>query len=87
LESFDRFEIAPEDTDTLHTFDQSDLRRAVAAARQDKGKASALEPLVERLRHFQDEGLTVVIAARAHTQVERIATLLQHKGLRVEIAR
>ncbi len=86
VDAFDRFESAPEDTPTLFTFDQSDLRRAVAAARQDKGKSSALEPLIERLRHFQEQGLTVVIAARAHTQVERIATLLQHKGLRVEIA-
>ncbi len=83
LDTFERFESAAEDTPTMHTFDQSTLRRAVATARGEKGKASSLEPLVRYLApDFEAEKawFATVIVARAETQVERLATLLSRIG-------
>jgi transcription-repair coupling factor (superfamily II helicase) len=65
----------------LASSDQLDLTRAVKAARASKGKNAGLGPFVRRLRHWRDHGLRVVVAARAHTQAERLATLLRHQGV------
>jgi transcription-repair coupling factor (superfamily II helicase) len=81
--SLERFEVAPEETPTLATFDQSDLARAIKAARSSHGKTGALDPLVHRVAAWQAAHLRVVLAARAETQVERLVTLLRHRDLRV----
>jgi transcription-repair coupling factor (superfamily II helicase) len=65
----------------LASADQQDLSRAVKAARASKGKNAGLGPLVRRLRHWREHGMRVVVAARAHTQAERLATLLRHQGV------
>src|SRR5262249_36480580 len=74
--SLERFEAVPEATASLAAQDQSDLERAIKAARASGGKSGALDPLVRRVRAWQEAGLRVVIAARAETQVERLTTLL-----------
>ena len=79
--TLEAFEASGEETPSLFTFDQDALRRAVAAARTEKGKASALDPLVRYLRELEAEHFATVIVARAETQVERLATLLGHRGI------
>ena len=58
-----------------------DLARAVKAARSTQGKTATLSPLVRRIHHFRAHGLSVFIAARAHTQAERLTALLRHQGV------
>jgi transcription-repair coupling factor (superfamily II helicase) len=81
--SLERFEVVPEDTPSLAARDQSDLERAIKAARASHGKHGALDPLVRRVVAWQEAGLRVLIAARAETQVERLVTLLRHRDVRV----
>ncbi|MBK9265219.1 MAG: transcription-repair coupling factor [Polyangiaceae bacterium] len=82
-ESLERYEVAPEDAPSLGTFDQSDLERAIKAARASRGKTGALDPLVRRMFAWQEQGYRIVIAARAETQVERLVTLLRHRDVNV----
>ena len=82
--SLERFEVAPPETPTLAAQDQSDLTRAIKAARASRGKHGALDPLVRRVVAWQEAGLRVLIAARAQTQVERLVTLLRHRDVRVK---
>jgi transcription-repair coupling factor (superfamily II helicase) len=65
----------------LASSDQSDVTRAVKAARTSKGKNAGLGPFVRRLKHWRDHGMRIVVTARAHTQAERLATLLRHQGI------
>src|SRR5262249_6665134 len=71
-DSLERFESTPANSPTLATFDQADLERAIRTARTARGKGEALDPLVRRIRAWQDAGLRVLITARAQTQVERL---------------
>jgi transcription-repair coupling factor (superfamily II helicase) len=82
--SFERFEVVPEDAPSLATHDQSDLERAIKAARASHGKTGALDPLVRRIAAWQEAGMRVIVAARAETQVERLTTLLRHRDLLVK---
>ena len=82
--SLEAFEIAPEEAPSLATTDQSDLARAIKAARASKGKTGALEPLIRRIAAWQEHGLRVILAARAQTQVERLVTLLRHHDVKVK---
>jgi transcription-repair coupling factor (superfamily II helicase) len=82
--SLERFEATPAGTASLATQDQADLERAIKKARATREKSFALDPLVRRIRAWQEAGLRVVIAARAETQVERLTTLLRHRDLRVK---
>jgi len=83
--TFEHFESAPEDTPTLHAFDQGDLARAIQAARGSKGRTAALDPLLDRIALFAEYALTIAIVARTSTQAERIATLLSHRGIDIDI--
>ena len=83
-DSFERFEVVPEDAPSLATHDQSDLERAIKAARASHGKTGALDPLVRRIAAWQEAGMRVIVAARAETQVERLTTLLRHRDLVVK---
>ena len=82
--SLERFEAAPEDSRSLATFDQSDLERAIKAARASKGKTGALDPLVRRGGAGLAGGVWVLRGGRAATQVERLTTLLRHRDLAVK---
>ena len=82
--SMEAFEIVPEDAPSLATQDQGDLARAIKAARASKGKTGALDPLLRRIAAWQEHGLSVVLAARAQTQVERLVTLLRHHDVPVK---
>ncbi len=82
--TLEALEIAPEDTPSLVTQDQSDLARAIKAARSSKGKSGALDPLIRRITSWHEHGFSVVLAARAHTQVERLVTLLRHHDVKVK---
>ncbi|HYO96591.1 MAG TPA: DEAD/DEAH box helicase, partial [Polyangiaceae bacterium] len=59
--------------------------RAVKLSRTSRGKAAALEPLLRRISLWQDAGLGITIAARTRTQAERLAALLSHRGVPVEV--
>ncbi|MBX3223407.1 MAG: transcription-repair coupling factor [Labilithrix sp.] len=73
--------------DPLHVAasDHADVTRAVKAARSSKGKTNALAPVARRVLHFKDSGLRVFLTARAETQAERLAALLQHQGVRARV--
>ncbi|MBK6513924.1 MAG: transcription-repair coupling factor [Polyangiaceae bacterium] len=77
------FEVASEDTPTLFTFDQADVVRAVKDKRS-AGKTQALEPLSDRLHHWAELGMSVVVVARTQMQVDRIGQLLSHQGHEVD---
>ena len=81
--SLEALELAPLDAPSLAIHDHSDLERAVARARADRGKNAALEPLVERIFAWHEAGLDVAITARTATQAERVASLLGHRGISV----
>jgi len=78
-DDLERFEAAPEETPTLAAQDQSDLERAISASRSSKGKQGALDPLIDRMEAWREAGMSVVIAARAETQAERLVSLLSHR--------
>jgi transcription-repair coupling factor (superfamily II helicase) len=84
-EDFERFEAAPAGAPTLDARGHDDLERAVKRARQSKGKAGTLEPLVRRVRAWHEAGLRVVLAARAETQAERLVALLRHAGVECRV--
>ena len=74
------YEVAESAVD-LASRDHSDLARAVKAARASRGKTGTLVPLARRIQHWRDQGMRVVIAARAQTQAERLTALLRHQGV------
>src|SRR5690606_4328676 len=78
-------EAPPPDAPSLGVRDQSDLGHAVKATRTQKGKARALDPLLQRLALWREAGLSVTITARTRTQAERVAALLGHRGVTVEL--
>jgi transcription-repair coupling factor (superfamily II helicase) len=78
-------ESAPPEAPALGIRDHSDLALAAKAARSQRGKGFALEPLLRRLELWRDSGLPVTITARTRTQAERVSALLGHRGLAVEL--
>jgi transcription-repair coupling factor (superfamily II helicase) len=80
-----RLESVPGDAPSLAQHDHSELGRAVKLARTAQGKHAALEPLVDRIRAWNEQGLTVLPVARTVTQADRIATLLAHRGVELEV--
>jgi transcription-repair coupling factor (superfamily II helicase) len=76
-----RFEVAPPDAPDLATRDLDDLTSAVRSARASGGRTATLAPLARRIGFWQEHGLRVFVAARAHTQAERLTTLLRHHGV------
>jgi transcription-repair coupling factor (superfamily II helicase) len=80
-ETLDELEFAPPEAPTLAIRDHADLEQASKQARQARGKHGSLEPLVERIRLWQEHGFATLVTARATTQAERVATLLAHRGV------
>jgi transcription-repair coupling factor (superfamily II helicase) len=81
----DTLEGAPPDAPSLGVRDHADLALASKAARSEKGKGFALEPLLRRLEVWREAGLDVTITARTRTQAERVAALLGHRGVALEL--
>jgi len=79
----DWLEQADERTCSLGASNHAELSRSVAAARKQGAANGALGPLVTELHAWQDKGYEVCIVARAETQLDRVAQLLYHRGLRV----
>ncbi len=78
----DQFEMPATEPVVVAALDHEDLGRAVKMSRATKKASGAsLAPLVRRIAHWHDHGLRVVIAARAETQAERLASLLRHLGV------
>jgi transcription-repair coupling factor (superfamily II helicase) len=69
----------------LASSDQLDLTRAIRGARASKGKNAGLGPFVRRLEHWREHGMRVMVTARAHTQAERLATLMRHQGIACKV--
>jgi transcription-repair coupling factor (superfamily II helicase) len=85
-EGLARYEVAPHDGLDLASRDHEDLGRAVKAQRAQKARTGSLEPLVRRIRHWNEHGLSVLLAARAETQAERLSSLLAHQGIGCSLA-
>ncbi len=77
-------EVAPLSTPNLAARDQSELAGRLNRARHGGGRHAGLDPLVDELRAWLDAGLDVTLTARVSTQADRLATLLEHRGLEVE---
>jgi len=73
------------DAPSLAVFDQSALRRTLAESRKLEGSAASLTPLVEHVNAWHQAGLKVIICAASNVQAERIATMLRHRDLRLEL--
>ncbi|HEX6765233.1 MAG TPA: DEAD/DEAH box helicase, partial [Polyangiaceae bacterium] len=80
-----RLEDVPPDAPNLLLRAHTELSTAMRLARSSQGKHAALEPLAERIRSWQEHGLSVVPVARTETQAERIGQLLEHRGLALEV--
>ncbi|HEY3500943.1 MAG TPA: transcription-repair coupling factor [Polyangiaceae bacterium] len=80
-----RLEGAPLDAPTLAQRDHSELGQAMTLARAAHKQHASLEPLVERIAAWRDEGLAVLPVARSATQAERIGLLLRHRGVELEV--
>jgi transcription-repair coupling factor (superfamily II helicase) len=76
-----QWELAPTDTATLETRDHTELARSLAEQRRLRGKQGGLDPLIERLLEFLEQGLRVCISAHTATQAKRLLTLLEHRGV------
>jgi transcription-repair coupling factor (superfamily II helicase) len=81
----ERLEGAPTDAPTLAQRDHAELGQAMTLARAGSHQHATLEPLVERVSAWREQGLRVVPVARSATQAERIALLLRHRGVEVEV--
>ncbi len=79
----DWLEQADENTGSLGATSHAELTRSIAAARKEGGANGALGPLVAQVHAWQDVGYEVCVVARAETQLDRVAQLLHHRGLRV----
>ncbi len=85
--SLDDYEMPASAPIVLAALDHEDLGRAVKMSRATRRASGAtLAPLVRRIAHWHDHGLRVVVAARAETQAERLASLLGHLGVRCRVA-
>ncbi len=80
-----RLDVVPADAPNLVLRGHDELSTAMRLARSTRGKHAALEPLVERIHGWQEQGLTVVPVARTAVQAERIGLLLRHRGLELEV--
>ena len=65
---------------------QLDLAASDHADLADKVRASqSIDPLLRRLRHYREHGLTTTLVARTEVQAERLRSLLAHRGIKSEL--
>jgi transcription-repair coupling factor (superfamily II helicase) len=77
-------EYAPIDAPSLGLGDHENLTRAGKQARREHGKKGALDPLLEHLAHWQQDGLRIAVTARAPASLERMRRLLEHRGVALD---
>jgi transcription-repair coupling factor (superfamily II helicase) len=80
-----RLESVSADAPSLAEDDHAELARAVKLVRTSRGKHAALEPLVERLALWREQGYSVVLVARTATQADRISLLLKHRNVEADV--
>ncbi len=80
-----RLEAVSPDAPSLAEDDHAELGRAVKLARTTRGKHAALEPVVERLELWREQGFAVVLVARTATQADRMSLLLKHRGVEADV--
>jgi transcription-repair coupling factor (superfamily II helicase) len=83
MTGLDALAAPPLDALNVDSTHQLELVRRLESARKSAGKNAGLDPLVEELHRWLEEPWGVVLSARSKPQSERLATLLQHRGLRV----
>ncbi|MEZ4229778.1 MAG: transcription-repair coupling factor [Polyangiaceae bacterium] len=76
---------APIDAPSLEFQDQHELSQAIKQARHTGGGQTALDPLIERIESWRDEGLQVTLAARVATQAHRLEQLLKHRSVELSV--
>jgi transcription-repair coupling factor (superfamily II helicase) len=76
---------APLDAPSLSQEDHAELGRAMKLARTRAGKHAALDPVVERLESWREQGMRVIPVARSTTQAERMHNLLSHRGVTLDV--
>lgn len=74
---------ADDHTPSFGAAGHAELTRKIASARKEGGAAGALGPLMQQIHAWHDADLEICIVARAETQLDRVAQLLSHRGLRV----
>jgi transcription-repair coupling factor (superfamily II helicase) len=67
----------------LWAFGNEDLVSATKRVRSTR--SASLAPLVRRLKHFENHGLSVILATRALVQAERLQGLLSHQNIAARI--
>lgn len=80
-EGFQALGRAPEECPHLAITSQEELSRRLEDARHAGGRSAGLEPLGRQVAAWREEGMTVILTARVETQAERLAQLLEHRGL------
>ncbi len=78
---FARLKVPPLACPSLDTRPQDELTQRLVGARHADGKTASLAPLAHQIQRWQEEGLTVVLCARVATGVDRLKSLLEHRGL------
>lgn len=73
----------PLDCPSLGTQSQEELAQRLIAIRKAEGKGASLAPVVKQIRQWQDDGNSVVLTSRVSTGVDRLTSLLEHRGLKV----
>ncbi len=81
--ALEALETAPLDAPSLGARDQRELAAHLDRARHGGGRHAGLDPLVQELRRWRDAGLDVTLTARASTQADRLAALLEHRDVAV----
>lgn len=66
---------------SVGTESQQGLMLELADTRKRVGRDAGLQPLVQRLSEWQEEGLRVVLTTRNETQLDRLRTLLSHRSV------
>jgi transcription-repair coupling factor (superfamily II helicase) len=77
----DQLDAPTEEPPDLGFDDHSELLRAVQAARTGTGRGAALDPVIDALRRFLDDGLHIECVVRSATQAQRLSTLLEHRDI------
>lgn len=78
---FARLKVPPLACLSLNTASQDELTARLLGARHADGRTASLAPLAQQIQRWQEEGLCVVLCARVATGVDRLKSLLDHRGL------
>ncbi len=76
-------EVVPDSAPSLGSGELGDSCRVDTASSVGRGASDGLERFIQQIRRWQDADFGVVIAARAKSKGDRIAALLEHRGIDV----